>query len=52
MLDNTLNPLPADVRLRRGAEHLTSLGARATAEFLAEAARVHGIERRPSRWRG
>ena len=44
MLDNTLRPLPADVRLQRGAEHLTDLGARPTAEFLAEVARDHGIE--------
>jgi hypothetical protein len=42
---NNARILPgADVRLRRGAEHLTRLGARSTAEFLAEVARDHGIE--------
>ena len=39
-----LGPLPADVRFQRGAEHLIDLGARATAEVLAETARDHGIE--------
>lgn len=34
----------ADMRFRRGAEHLTSLGARPIAAFLAEVARAHGIE--------
>ena len=47
-------PAPA-LRFRRGAEHLFQLGPRATAEFLAEVARAHGIESdlldRLDRWR-
>ena len=37
-------PAPA-LRFQRGAEHLHRLGPRATAEFLAEIVRAHGIER-------
>ena len=43
------------LRYRCGVEHLHRLGARTTAEFLAEVARVHGIADdvldRQGRWR-
>ena len=43
------------LRYQHGAGHLHRLGARATAEFLSEIARVQGIERdvldRLDRWR-
>ncbi len=41
---DTLIPPDADVRLRRGAEHLTHLGARPIAEFLRAFARAHDAE--------
>lgn len=35
---------PPALRMRRGAEHLHHLGARAVSEFLIELALAHGIE--------
>ncbi len=43
-MDKTRVAPGADTRLRRGAEHLTGLGARPTAEFLLAFARDYGIE--------
>ena len=43
-MNNARNAPCADLRLRRGAEHLTDLGARSTAEFLLALARAHDIE--------
>ncbi len=43
-MDKTRVAPGADTRLRRGAEHLTGLGARPTAEFLLAFARAHDLE--------
>ncbi len=44
MMDNARTLPGVDARLRRGAEHLTNLGARPTAEFLLAFARAHDLE--------
>ncbi len=43
-MDKTRVAPGADVRLRRGAEHLNVCGARTTAEFLLAFARAHDAE--------
>ncbi len=43
-MDRVRNSPSADLRLRRGVEHLTDLGARLTAEFLRAFARDHDAE--------
>ncbi len=43
-MDNARTLPDADVRLRRGAEHLNVCGARTTAEFLLAFARAHDAE--------
>ncbi len=43
-MDNARTLPGVNARLRRGAEHLTNLGARPTAEFLLAFARAHDVE--------
>lgn len=43
-MDYARNAFSADLRLRRGVEHLTVCGARPTAEFLLAFARAHDVE--------
>ncbi len=43
-MDQARNTPNADLRLRRGAEHLNVCGARTTAQFLLAFAQAHDLE--------
>lgn len=55
-MDHARNTPGADLRLRRGAEHLSACGPRPVAEFLLAFARAHDLEAdllaRLDLWRG